>query len=90
MTIEITQEARQSAIDSLQRYFAQHLDDEIGNLAASALLNFFIEEVGPLIYNRAVSDVQSRLQERVLEVDAEVYEEPFQYWKRATEPRRKR
>ncbi len=83
MSIEINKDARQQAIASLQRYFAKHLDDEIGNMTADSLLDFFIDEIGPLIYNKAVADVQARLQARVLDVDAEVYEEPFQYWKRA-------
>ena len=52
-------------------------------MTADSLLDFFIDEIGPLIYNKAVADVQARLQARVLDVDAEVYEEPFQYWKRA-------
>ena len=83
MAIDIPKEARQQAVASLQRYFKQNMDDEIGNLTADALLGFFIEELGPVIYNKAVSDVQNRLQARVLDVDAEVYEEPFQYWVRA-------
>jgi len=83
MSIEIAKEARLQAVASLQRYFKKNMDEEIGNLGADLLLNFFIGEIGPLIYNQAVADVQARLQARVLEVDAEVYEEPFQYWKKA-------
>jgi hypothetical protein len=32
------------------------------------------------VYNKAVADVQERLQARVMEVDIEVHEEAFQYW----------
>jgi uncharacterized protein (DUF2164 family) len=90
MTIEIAKEARQEAIVSIQRYFSENMDDEIGSLTASALLGFFLEEVGPLIYNKAVADVQERLQARVMEIDAEVYEEEFQYWSKAGRQKRKR
>lgn len=89
VAIEISQEARQRAVASLQRYFRENMEDEIGNLTANVLLGFFIDEVGPLIYNTAVADVQNRLQARVLEVDAEVYEEPFQYWSKADNAKRK-
>jgi uncharacterized protein (DUF2164 family) len=80
MTIEISREARQVAITSLQRYFKQNMEEEIGNLTANALLNFFIDDIGPLIYNKAVTDVQTRLQARVMDVDTEIYEEAFTYW----------
>ena len=80
MTIEITKEAHTQAVQSIERYFREHMDEPIGNMAAGGLLNFFLEEVGPLVYNKAVADVQARLQARVMEVDIEVHEDAFQYW----------
>lgn len=80
MTIEISNDASKAAVASIQRYFAENLDEEIGNLAAGALLGFFLKEIGPVVYNQAVADAQARLQVRVAELDAEVYEEPFAYW----------
>lgn len=80
MAIEISKEQRQRAITSIERYFRQNMDEPIGNVQAGALLGFFLEEVGPLVYNQAVSDVQDRLQARVLEVDMEVHEDEFTYW----------
>jgi uncharacterized protein (DUF2164 family) len=80
MAIEISKEQRQRAITSIERYFRQNMEEPIGNVSAGALLGFFLEEVGPLVYNRAVADVQDRLQARVLEVDMEVHEDEFAYW----------
>ena len=50
------------------------------NIAAGALLNFFLQEIGPTVYNKAVAEVQERMQARVLELDIEVHEGEFQYW----------
>ena len=80
MTIELSKENRNEVIVSIQRYFAENMDDTIGNLAADTFLDFLLQELGPLVYNKAVSDVQGRLQARVMEVDMEVYEDEFQYW----------
>ncbi|MBP6717358.1 MAG: DUF2164 domain-containing protein [Rhodoferax sp.] len=80
MTIEITKEAHTQAVHSIERYFREHMDEPIGNMAAGGLLAFFLEELGPLVYNKAVSDVQNRLQARIMEVDIEVHEDAFQYW----------
>ena len=82
MAIELSKEARQAAIASIERYFRENMEEPIGNVAAGGLLGFVLEEIGPSIYNQAVADVQERLQLRVSELDLEVHEEEFQYWKK--------
>lgn len=82
MTIELSKDARNAAIASIERYFTENMDEKIGNIAASGLLGFFLEEVGPTIYNKAVADVQERLQARIAEVDIEVHEDEFGYWQK--------
>jgi uncharacterized protein (DUF2164 family) len=49
-------------------------------MQSGALLNFFLAEIGPSIYNRAVADVQENLQARLQELDYEVGKEEFSYW----------
>lgn len=87
MAIELDKEAKAAAIDSLMRYFEAHLDERIGNVAASGLLGFFLSEIGPSIYNQGVRDAQERLQVRVQELDIEVHEDEFPSWKQRA-PRR--
>jgi uncharacterized protein (DUF2164 family) len=82
MTLEIPKEARQEAIASIERYFRENMEEPIGNVAAGGLLGFFLEEIGPLVYNKAVADVQERLQMRISELDIEIHEEEFQYWRK--------
>lgn len=87
MTIELTKEARAEAIQSIERYFQENMEERIGNIAAGALLNFFVEEIAPVVYNQAVSDVQERLQMRVTELDIEFHEEAFTFWRKQPPPR---
>jgi uncharacterized protein (DUF2164 family) len=82
MAIELPKEAREEAQTSLARYVDEHFEERIGNVAASQLLDFFLEEVGPSIYNKAVADVQERMQARVADLTGEVFEDEFQYWRR--------
>jgi len=82
VAIELNKDARREAIASIERYFRENMDEPIGNIAAGGLLGFFLEEIGPAIYNQAVADVQERLQARVMELDIEVHEEEFQYWRK--------
>ena len=90
MTIELAAEQRKAAVASIERYFREHRDEKIGNIAAGALLGFFLEELGPLVYNKAVADVQARIQERVAEVDIEIHEDEFQYWRKFDRERKKK
>ena len=80
--IELPKDARQQATASIERYFRENMEEPIGNVAAGGLLGFFLEEIGPAIYNQAVRDVQERLQARLEELDIEVHAEEFQYWRK--------
>ncbi|EGY65724.1 Uncharacterized conserved protein [Ralstonia pickettii] len=75
-------DVREEAVQSIHRYFTEQLDERIGNIQAGALLSFFLEEIGPVVYNPAVREAQERLQTRVAELDYECHQEPFQYWKK--------
>ena len=88
MAIEIPKEARKEAVASIERYFQENMEEKIGNIAASALLGFFLEEIGPLVYNQAVADVQERLLARVSEIDIEIHEDEFQYWRKQERQRK--
>jgi uncharacterized protein (DUF2164 family) len=90
VTIELSKEDRDQAILSIQRYFKENMEEPIGNLAASGLLSFLIEEVGPSIYNKAVFDVRERMTQRVEELDYEVHQEEFTYWRKYDKIKAKR
>jgi uncharacterized protein (DUF2164 family) len=81
MTIELEKEVEQRLTASIKRYFAENLDEEIGELKASLLLGFCLEEIGPSIYNQAIADAQSYLRDKVADLDGSCYEPEFQYWK---------
>ena len=80
--IELPKDVRHQAVASIERYFLENMEEKIGNVAAAGLLHFFLEEVGPSIYNQAVRDVQERIRLRVEEVDLEVHEDEFRYWQK--------
>lgn len=89
ITLELDKQQRTTAISSLKRYFEENLDP-IGDLPAGLLLNFLLEEIGPVIYNQAISDAQTRLSQRVADLNGELYADEFQYWPRADAKRKSR
>ena len=43
MNVELTKQARVTAIASVQRYFEENMPEPIGNLPAGLLLDFFVD-----------------------------------------------
>jgi uncharacterized protein (DUF2164 family) len=80
MSIELPKDKHKEAVASIIRYFRECREEEIGNIVATGLLNFFLEEIGTSIYNQAVTDVQKRMQMHVSDIDIEFHEKEFDYW----------
>jgi len=90
VTIELTKQTREQAIASIQRYFQENMSEPIGNMAAGLLLNYFVEEIGPAIYNQAIADAQARIQQRLSDLESELYAPAFQYWPNIDRKRKNR
>jgi uncharacterized protein (DUF2164 family) len=90
MKIEISQQAHADAVASIQRYFEENLPEPIGELPAGLLLDFVIEEIGPVIYNRALADAQARMATRVSDLSGELFADEFQYWPKVDAKQRNR
>lgn len=86
--IELPRQTRTEAIASLRHYFEENLPEPIGELAAGLLLDYILEEIGPAIYNQAISDAQQRLLQRVSDLEGELCADPFQYWPRLAAKRK--
>jgi uncharacterized protein (DUF2164 family) len=84
MTPEYPPEARKRAIASIRRYFGESLDDDIGDLKAELVLDFFLKEIAPTVYNLAIQDAQKLLQERLTDLDNTLFASEFAYWQKET------
>jgi len=82
VTIELSKGVRERLIASVKQYFTEELDQDIGDLKSSLLLDFILKEIGPIIYNGAIADAQARMQEMVSELDGSCYKPEFTYWNR--------
>ena len=89
MSFELPKETRADAIASIKRYFEENMPEPIGDLPAGLLLNFVLEEIGPVIYNRAIADAQKRMERYVSDLGGDLYADEFQYWPRQDAKRRK-
>ncbi|MDF2885379.1 MAG: hypothetical protein K0R54_5952 [Clostridiaceae bacterium] len=63
--IKLTKEKREDMINSIKNYFLNEREDELGDLAASLILDFIIEELAPEFYNQGVYDSYKYMNDRV-------------------------
>jgi len=89
-TIELSKEQRAEAVASVQRYFEENMAEPVGEMKAGLFLDFFLEEVGPVVYNRAVADAQTRMQMRVADLNGELFADEFQYWTKVDAKKKRR
>ena len=62
-------EKRRKAIDEIIHFFDNERDEQIGNIAAEQVLNFFLEAVAPELYNQAIRETKAVLQNRLEELN---------------------
>lgn len=67
-SIQLTKEQRLQMQQRLQDYFLRERMEELGDLAAGMLTDFIIDEMGYIIYNKAIEEVHRYMSERVEEV----------------------
>ncbi len=63
--LHLSKELKKQAVDDIKKYFLEHRDEEMGQLAAELLLDFMIEKVGKVIYNQGIKDAHTFMSEKV-------------------------
>lgn len=88
MSITLSPEIRKQSLGSIRRYFAEHLEQDIGDLKAGLLLDYFLKEIGPSVHNAAIEYAQTFLRDRVADLDGVCSEPEFAFWPKTRAPRR--
>lgn len=82
MAIELDKDTEKYLIESIQRFFAEDMDEDIGDLKAVRVLDFCIQEIAPSVYNQAIADAQTFFTEKALDLGGVRYEPEFDFWKK--------
>ena len=57
----LSKEERNSSIEKIRTFFIKERDEKLGLFAAEDLLDFFLENIGPIIYNQGVEASKEQL-----------------------------
>ena len=63
--LKLTREEKQALVPRVQDYARAELDKELGDFEAEFLIDFFVDDLGPLLYNRALRAAQAVLHRRM-------------------------
>ena len=74
MAIELPDEVKERLVNAIREFFDRELEQDIGELKAQLVLDFMTREIGPTLYNRAIADAQTFLQDKLIDMEAQLFE----------------
>ena len=80
MPVKLTHDQRKKAVHSITRYLSEELEQEIGEMQAGFLLDFFMTEIAPTAYNQGVADARRFLEEKMEDLPGTCFEHEMTYW----------
>ena len=72
--IKFSDDEKKLIVGRVQFYFQEELGQELGSFDAEFLLDFFAEELGAYLYNRALYDAQAIMQRRLEDFGEAIFE----------------
>ena len=72
--IALTDERRATLKHALGTLFAERFDEQLSDFRGDELVDFFLRQLGPAVYNQAIADARGFMLERLDDLDAEFFE----------------
>lgn len=80
MPIRLKPDQRKKAIESIGRYLEKELEQDIGEMQAGFLLDYFLTEIAPIAYNQGVCDARCFVEEKLQDLSGSCFEHEFSFW----------
>jgi len=80
MSAKPSNEETKEILRSIERFFSDELEFEIGELQAGFVLDFFLKEIAPFAYNQGVEDARKFLREKLEDLPGTCFEHGLTYW----------
>lgn len=74
MTIRLEDSRRHQLVERLRALAREDFEEEMSAFRAERILDFFLDALGPHIYNQAVQDARKFMQDKLDDLEGEVYE----------------
>jgi uncharacterized protein (DUF2164 family) len=74
MRIRLADDRRARLLRSMRAFFEDELELDLGDLRSARILDFFVRELGPPVYNQAIQDARAFVHEKLDLLEAEFFE----------------
>lgn len=71
--IELTPELKKQLLEEIVYYFETERDEKLGVIASENVLDFFMDNLGRFLYNKALDDAKLWYGKRMEDVEADFY-----------------
>lgn len=71
--MNLSKEQRLQVTQRIRTYFEDEHGQEMGQIAADQLLDFMLKEISPYIYNQAVEEAITMVQQRMISLEEDLY-----------------
>lgn len=71
--MKLSRETRETMIANIQQFFEMERGETIGELAADQVLDFMMTTIGPHVYNQALADCRTLVNERMAGMEEDIY-----------------
>ncbi|MGD9157872.1 MAG: DUF2164 domain-containing protein [Desulfobacteraceae bacterium] len=73
MKINLSDERKQGILREFASFCYSEFDEEISEYRAEQVLEFFMNILGPTVYNQAIQDARAFISEKLEDLDAEFF-----------------
>ena len=70
----LSDERREILVNAVQQLFLEEFERDLSEFRAQRLVDFFMSQLGPPVYNQAIQDARAFVMAKLDDLDGEVYE----------------
>lgn len=75
MRVRLTDERKADILRRLTSLYSSEYDEKLSPFRAEQILTFFLQNLGPAVYNQAIQDARKYMADRLDDLDATFYQE---------------
>ena len=72
--MKLTEEQRKAIKEEIHAYYLDERGEDIGIILQEGLLDLFLEQLAPIIYNKALDDAKLWFSRRMDDINSDYYE----------------
>ena len=74
MRIQLAPERRAALLAAVKKHYVAEFDEPISDFRAEGLVDLFVRELGPPVYNQGVRDAAGFVQAKLGDIEGEIFE----------------